>query len=426
MSGQDKAELVIVRRRSAFDEAEHKGGVWKIAYADFMTAMMAFFLVMWLINAVNQETRESVASYFNPVRLAESTPDRKGLNEPRRVDPGKAEEADSKSPLAQPSPTREAHDSRVPGQQPRFDEAALFRDPYSVLSEIAGGPPNAVRREARIGALLDATQQQGMKGGEAYRDPFDPIYWQVSPRAPVETKAPGPQGSLPMDEEIAALEKGDGRRPPEGKLDATVTPAETGRPGEPGKPDQGKGDAAEPGVAAAAAAPGEAPAAGTAQSGSGRSAESSDAAQLQAAIAAALGPDPGPRPQIEVRRTDEGVLVSLTDDINFGMFAIGSAEPRPELVRAIDKVGPLIAKHTGPLVVRGHTDNRPFRSHSYDNWRLSTARAHMAYHMLVRAGINPLRVERIEGHADRTPKVPTDPAAAPNRRIEVLLREPRR
>lgn len=437
MSTQDKTELVIIRRRNAFDEGEHKGGVWKIAYADFMTAMMAFFLVMWLINAVNQETRESVASYFNPVRLADSTPDRKGLNEPRRVDPGKAEAGDAKSSLPDPSATPQG-DSRIPARQPRFDEAALFRDPYSVLSEIAGGPPNAVRSEARIGAMLDATQRQGMKGGEAFRDPFDPIYWQVSPRAPVESKTPGPQGSLPLDDDIASLEKGDGHRPPDGKLDATVTPVAAGRPGEPGKPDQGKGDAPDVGTAPApgAAAAGTVAAAGTAESGSAKSGsdksgsdksgESSEAARLQAAIAAVLGPEAGPRPQVEVRRTDEGVLVSLTDDVNFGMFAIGSAEPQPELVRAIDKIGPLLARHTGPVVVRGHTDNRPFRSQTSDNWRLSTARAHMAYHMLVRAGVNPLRIERIEGHADRTPKVPTDPAAAPNRRIEVLLREPRR
>ena len=43
-------ELVLIRRRAASEEGGHHGGVWKIAYADFMTAMMAFFLVMWLIN----------------------------------------------------------------------------------------------------------------------------------------------------------------------------------------------------------------------------------------------------------------------------------------------------------------------------------------------------------------------------------------
>ena len=127
----------------------------------------------------------------------------------------------------------------------------------------------------------------------------------------------------------------------------------------------------------------------------------------------------------EVRQVEEGLLVSLTDDASFGMFAVGSAEPRPELVRVIDKIGPLIAKRRGMIIVRGHTDNRPYKSDNYDNWRLSTARAQMAYYMLVRSGIDAQRIEHVEGYADRRPKLPNDPAAAQNRRIEILIREKR-
>jgi chemotaxis protein MotB len=137
--------------------------------------------------------------------------------------------------------------------------------------------------------------------------------------------------------------------------------------------------------------------------------------------ALALGPKPGP--VVEVERTNEGLLVSLTDAADFGMFAIGSAEPQPELVRAVDKIAPLIAGQQGTIIVRGHTDGRAFRSPHYDNWRLSTARAHMAYHMLVRGGVPPGRIERIEGHADRRFKKSDDPMAAQNRRIEILVKE---
>lgn len=63
------------------------GGVWKIAYADFMTAMMAFFLVMWLINALNQDQKQVVASYFNPIKLAENAPAPKGLNDLSKKEP---------------------------------------------------------------------------------------------------------------------------------------------------------------------------------------------------------------------------------------------------------------------------------------------------------------------------------------------------
>ena len=130
----------------------------------------------------------------------------------------------------------------------------------------------------------------------------------------------------------------------------------------------------------------------------------------------------GALPNIAVTVTEEGILISLTDDQNFGMFAIASAEPRPAMVVLMEKLGRIIAGYPEPLVVRGHTDSRPYKSGSYDNWRLSTARAHMAYYMLMRGGIDEKRFERIEGHADRNLKIASDPGAAQNRRIEILLR----
>src|SRR4051812_47460788 len=161
-------EIVIIRRRSSLESGEGGHSVWKIAYADFMTAMMAFFLVMWLISATNQETRESVANYFNPIKLTDSTPDRKGINDARRVDPGKAIEEDSMRPKPEPgkatlSTSRPQDPQQAP--QPRFAEAALFRDPYAVLSEIAGAPP----RIAEVGTSFDSNHKEGMKGGEAFK-----------------------------------------------------------------------------------------------------------------------------------------------------------------------------------------------------------------------------------------------------------------
>ena len=47
----------------------HHGGAWKVAYADFVTAMMAFFLLMWLLNATTEEQRRGIADYFAPVNV---------------------------------------------------------------------------------------------------------------------------------------------------------------------------------------------------------------------------------------------------------------------------------------------------------------------------------------------------------------------
>lgn len=57
---------IIIRRGGGEEEAAHHGGAWKVAYADFVTAMMAFFLLMWLLNATTEKQRHGLADYFNP------------------------------------------------------------------------------------------------------------------------------------------------------------------------------------------------------------------------------------------------------------------------------------------------------------------------------------------------------------------------
>lgn len=57
----------------------HHGGAWKIAYADFVTAMMAFFLLLWLISMTTPEQKEGLASYFAPPNLAPTTSGSGGL-----------------------------------------------------------------------------------------------------------------------------------------------------------------------------------------------------------------------------------------------------------------------------------------------------------------------------------------------------------
>src|ERR1700757_4766328 len=65
-SGKNDRPIIIVKRKKK-GAAEHHGGAWKVAYADFVTAMMAFFLVMWLVTAVSKEQRAAIFEYFkNP------------------------------------------------------------------------------------------------------------------------------------------------------------------------------------------------------------------------------------------------------------------------------------------------------------------------------------------------------------------------
>lgn len=66
MAGQSNAAPVIIKRKKVVQGGGHHGGAWKVAYADFVTAMMAFFMLMWLLNATTEKQRKGIADYFNP------------------------------------------------------------------------------------------------------------------------------------------------------------------------------------------------------------------------------------------------------------------------------------------------------------------------------------------------------------------------
>lgn len=65
MAANDAAPIIIKRKKVTGGDGHH-GGAWKVAYADFVTAMMAFFLLMWLLNATTETQRKGIADYFSP------------------------------------------------------------------------------------------------------------------------------------------------------------------------------------------------------------------------------------------------------------------------------------------------------------------------------------------------------------------------
>lgn len=461
-------EIIIIKRHGDHEDGHH-GGAWKIALADFMTAMMALFLVMWLINSTSKEQKQTIAEYFNPVKLAEVTHDRKGVNDPQDAPNDPAPSGKGKGDGGSADGKGDA--AGAPGSRAR--ESALFQDPYAILAKLAAETEAVGPEAASADASALEAGQPGVTGGETGRDPFDPLYWQVAalPRqrtdnpgaldtaaaAPAEArldaraqtgtavKGKEPQKDNPpkdTSKEIARQSLRDAMRQAGVKLasaepmplEAALKPADTAKPvaeavAEAAMPEtkavqmETKPAQLEPTrVAKAEAPPVKEPPTGADQAA--KAAETAALSALKAEIARALPtlPNSAPAPQVEVRRTGEGVLISITDEINFSMFGIGSAEPTPKVVKALERIAKILNSRPGRIVVRGHTDGRPFRSETYDNWRLSSARAQMASYMLVRGGLDEARIERIEGHADRQPRIAADPKAAENRRIEILLR----
>ncbi len=66
MASQNDVAPIIIKRKKIVVSDGHHGGAWKVAYADFVTAMMAFFMLMWLLNATTEKQRKGLADYFSP------------------------------------------------------------------------------------------------------------------------------------------------------------------------------------------------------------------------------------------------------------------------------------------------------------------------------------------------------------------------
>ena len=413
-------EIIIVRRRGGHEE-EHHGGAWKIAFADFMTAMMAFFLVLWIINATDKDTKTIIARYFNPVKLEEAARTPKGIHgdgssnpavnapggsetpKPNQTGAVAAAKTPDNPPPAKSSGGGDKPDVNPPGAaanlgdpaspKASMSEGVLFADPYRSLDSIAGPTSPDVRAiMLRDSANGEAPPTDGLP------DPFRSALRQAAPEIEAnETAKPPAAGAAPSPQPQSA-----GAPTPAPPV-ASAKPAAADSEAKPAPAADGE---AKPPGAAAESKP--SPAA---------------AARLQKELELQIAPPGAARlgPAVDVKATDEGLLISLTDKLNFSMFAIGSAEPQPQLIQAMDAIAGMLKQQPGLVVVRGHTDAHPYKSATYDNWRLSSARAQMAYYMLTRAGLPESRFERIEGYADKRLRDPAHPFAADNRRIEILL-----
>lgn len=447
----EEQKQVVTRRRSGGrqEEEEPHGGAWKVAWADFMTTMMALFLVLWITNSTSKETKSLVAQYFNPIQMVNTSPVQKGLHDPRdaRTEASQQQKADGSTAAEAPPESKDAADksqaeskgqadgkgrpegkdhgegkAHVEGKgqgdhksQPEGktqgegkshadgegehdgqglaegkgpaegtgradqkghadgsgkggagDESELFYNPIATLDSIASEPPEATdAKPARKASSASRKQREQERMSSMFDDPFD--------------RFGGSRG-----------ESAGGQRPG----------------------DESAGPARQNAAAQAV-----------------RPAEGSDAGAVRTmrqAIDKILRSEGGGQqnlPHVEVTQSEDGLLISLTDSADFSMFNIGSIKPKPQLVRLIGEVGGLLEKTPGEIEVRGHTDARPYRNGGYDNWRLSTDRANMAYYMLVRGGLAEKRIVGIVGFADRRLKTQKDPLAANNRRIEILIKK---
>ena len=69
----DNHATIVIKKVKKGGHGGHHGGAWKVAYADFVTAMMAFFLLLWLLNATTEEQKMGISNYFDPTAISRAT-----------------------------------------------------------------------------------------------------------------------------------------------------------------------------------------------------------------------------------------------------------------------------------------------------------------------------------------------------------------
>lgn len=275
MAGQTNAAPVIIKRKKVVQGGGHHGGAWKVAYADFVTAMMAFFLLMWLLNATTEKQRKGISDYFNPT---------------------------------------------IP------------------VNRISGGGDGAF-------------------GG-------DSVFSE-------ETMAYTGTGARESKSESAASDDGE---------------------------NSGKGSAGE----------------GKAQS---------ELEDVEKALLARGGESQTMEQllrHVVTKVTDEGLVIEIFDLPGAPLFNADTAEPTPVVKAVADLLAEVLNLTTNEIAVSGHLRAHPVTLIDNPVWDLSALRAQETRVLLETAGIDPARVQRISGYADRKPVV-ADPTAERNNRIEVIL-----
>lgn len=147
---------------------------------------------------------------------------------------------------------------------------------------------------------------------------------------------------------------------------------------------------------------------------------------LQQRIETAIDADPDLRQlrqQLRFDMTPEGLRIQLHDTEQRPMFTLGSDRVAPYMRDLLRTMAPLLNELPNDLSISGHTDSLAYLNgyRGYSNWELSSDRANASRRELVFGGLNPAKLLRVSGFADRVVMPETEASDPANRRIELLV-----
>jgi chemotaxis protein MotB len=290
---KDDEKQPIIIKKVKKGGGGHHGGAWKVAYADFVTAMMAFFLLLWLLNVTTAQQKDLISSYFAPTdpRVSQSTSGSGGVMGGKSQSPEGAMTSDRSATVATSAPE---------GAEGKKDDTT---------EDDTTEPPDEKQT-----AEMDKQDEKAFQAAE------DKIKQAIE--------------SIPELKELAQ--------------------------------------------------------------------------------------------NLLIDMTPEGLRIQIIDQEGKPMFESGSAKALPQTERLLRLISQVVTTLPNKISIRGHTDAKQYgKNAAYTNWELSADRANTSRRILLGSGIgmglDPDRIENVQGKADREPLVANDPDSPKNRRISVIL-----
>ena len=335
------------------------GGAWKIALADMMTAMMAFFLLMWLLGATNTDARKSIADYFKQtplLKMGSNAGSNGVLGGRSMISPEGLPDSVSQTSIANVMPPTQA----------------------------TGGEDRDEGPEGQLSANGEFQQGEGRSGqgqGPADGGPTG------------ETKF-GSQSKTDTVQEGAA-HTGEGDAADQAAKDAATKEAS----------DKAMSEAEKKKIAADV------------------DKKNLEALEAKVMDAIKQDPNLTKlAEQVQFVKVKEGLRIEVIDKADFSMFAVGTTRVLPRASGLVGEVAKAISALPNKVVIRGHTDSRGYAlDNEMNNWLLSAERAESTRQVLESQGVAPDKIARVEGVADSEPFNKDDPLDVRNRRISITL-----
>ena len=394
----DNQPSIIKKVKKGGHGAPH-GGAWKVAYADFVTAMMAFFLLLWLLNATTEEQKMGISNYFDPTAISRSARSGSGgvLGGTSITVPGALKSATSPPMISSPLVARPANDpskdTNPEGEEAqrgmgeaaageRGADAKQFIQRGTEMRRPAGqagnpGEPGALGNEAGLGRAGSTGQDQGRTGAsaDAQGNPGQQSDGQGNPGQLSQAQ----QAQLQQMVQSGQVTQAQINQLSQAQLDKMLGERE----------DQKLREAAE---------------------------------QVKQAIQDRIDLK-SVAENVKLEITPEGLRIQLIDQDQKSMFPLGSSNMQDSARKLMEEVAKAIAALPNKITISGHTDSTPFKGGvgGYSNWELSADRANASRRVLVANGVSDSRLALVVGKADKDPLMPNDPAASQNRRISVVV-----